>query len=479
MSETNGNIFLRERGNGWWELPSGEKVHGRNLADTRLALLHAGGDGPSLTGRLRFLKQAGIQYQGQRDIYTTAGYTQQGAENFDLYWALYERDPVAGRVVDMAPKTTWKTPPEVFEGDVEKDSATKFDMAFDTLATRLKLWKQLEKVDRLSRVGEFAVLLIGTTGGDDLTLSKEIEGLRNIDDVLFLSAFSQKHATIQEWETDPTNRRFGLPTLYNIDLSSGVAAFKGKNKVPVHWSRLIHVAEDALMDETFGRPILKRALNALDDLLKVTASTGEAYWQLAARTMTAKIDPNMSFQPEQIKAMGEDLEALVHDLRRQFIGHGVDVEWKSGEVPNPLEALEVYKSLIAAASGYPTRILFGSERGELASTQDERNYFGTINERQEQHAEPNMLRALIDRLILYKVLPFPKGYTVVWPTLYEHTDEEIAAANKSRAETAKALTPLGGDPLDLVEIDGDRNVWLRPSDEIEARRPAPEPPPEE
>jgi len=27
---------------------------------------------------------------------------------------------------------------------------------------------------------------------------------------------------------------------------------------------------------------------------------------------------------------------------------------------------------------------------------------------------------------------------------------------------AAALTPMGGDPMDIVEVDEDRNVWLVP-----------------
>ncbi|KKL26897.1 hypothetical protein LCGC14_2390630, partial [marine sediment metagenome] len=143
---------------------------------------------------------------------------------------------------------------------------------------------------------------------------------------------------------------------------------------------------------------------------------------------------------------------------------GIDLEWKAGAPPDPSEALPMYQALIAVATGIPSRVFFGSEQGELASSQDERAYFGMINERQEHHAEPNILRAFIDRLIEAGALSAPanKEYTIVWPALFELTDKEIAEANKARAETAKALTPMGGSPLDLVEIDRERNVWLAP-----------------
>ena len=161
--------------------------------------------------------------------------------------------------------------------------------------------------------------------------------------------------------------------------------------------------------------------------------------------------------------MGEDLEDMVHDLRRQFVGHGVELKQLAGDPPDASNVLEMYKALTAVGSGIPTRILYGSEQGQQASNQDERAYFGMVGERQEQHAEPNILRAFIDRMVLVGALPEPRGgYTVVWPTLFEESDATKAESNKKRAETAKALTPMGGDPRELIEVDEEHNVWLIP-----------------
>ena len=63
--------------------------------------------------------------------------------------------------------------------------------------------------------------------------------------------------------------------------------------------------------------------------------------------------------------------------------------------------------LISAASGIPLRIMTGSERGELASTQDDGNWASRIEERQLHFAEPMILRPLIDRLIELRALPEP------------------------------------------------------------------------
>ena len=434
-------------------------------------------DSPSLAGRLRFLRTAGLQYKGLRDIYGAAGYVQQGAENFDHYWALYERDPVAGRVVDMPAKTTWRTPPLIFEGEEPPNTGeaprdpTAFETSWEALAKRLRLWSVFERVDRLARVGQYAGLLIGARGVDDTALATPLTGLSGPEQILYCIPFAEKYTTIETWERDPNSPRFGLPLIYRVTLSSGVASGFPEMKASVHQSRMLHVAEDALMDEVFGRPALKRALNALADLLKVSSATGEAYWQLASRILTAKVNPDMDLGADPSKfleGMGEKLEEMVHDLRRQFVGHGVELGYLGTDVPPAADALEVFKALIAVATGIPTRVLFGSERGELASSQDERNYFGMINERQEHFAEPQILRAFIDRLCAVGALPLPAAgpgqYTVQWPSLFELTEKEQAEANKLRAEAAKALTAMGGDPMNLVEVDEDGNVWLLPTE---------------
>ena len=204
--------------------------------------------------------------------------------------------------------------------------------------------------------------------------------------------------------------------------------------------------------------------DALGDLLQGTARPGEAFWQLASRIWQANVDKDMDMSSKQVAAMGDDLEAIVHDLRRQFVGHGIKLDWLQGEVPKTEEALEMYKNIMGVGSGIPTRILFGSEQGQLASSQDERTYFGMVNERQEQHVEPNLLRVFIDKLVEVKVLPKPgkDGYNVLWPTLFELSETDIAAANLSRAQTAKELTPMGWDPRQLAGVAEDRNAGLIP-----------------
>lgn len=428
-----------------------------------------------LAGRYRMLQRAGFQYGTKRDIYKVAGYVPQDEVKFAHYWGLYKRGDIAGRIVDMPAKTTWRTPPEIVEED--KPDGTDFTEALTALAKRLKLWRYLERVDRLAGVGRYAVLMIGVRGVDDTGLAAPLTRVGRAEDVIYLATYNEDRAPVEKWVTDPGDPRFGLPETYKLKLSDGVTGFPSA-QVLVHASRVVHAAEDLLEDEVFGRPRLERPLNRLFDLDKIAASTGEAYWQAVVRILQAEIDPEADLPPAVKDELRDQMAEMVHDLRRQFIGQGAKLSWLSTDTPNPAQVTDMFFSLIAGACGIPKRILFGSELGELASSTDQQTYFGTINERQEQFAEPQILRPFIDRMIAFGVLPAPTTgeYQVIWPPLFEESETSVADANLKRAQTAAALTPVGGDPREIVEIDDDRNVWLVPA---EPRPPMPLPVPGE
>ena len=48
----------------------------------------------------------------------------------------------------------------------------------------------------------------------------------------------------------------------------------------VHWSRVIHIAENAGGTGVYGLPRLQSVYNRLEDLLKIMAGSGESAWRL-------------------------------------------------------------------------------------------------------------------------------------------------------------------------------------------------------
>jgi len=419
--------------------------------------------------RQRFAQSHGIQYGGKRDLYAVGGYPK--ALEFTHFEDLYERDPIAGQIVDMVAETTWRNAPVIEIED--RPGGTAFTEAATELAKRLRLWSRMERLDKQARLGRYGVLLVGTAGTTDELFREPIRPVRGSDDILFVQPFSERWAKIDTWVEDPTDPRYGMPETYRIDLSSGVDGFRGGSfgSQIVHHSHCIHVAEGLDSDEVYGRPALKRIYNDMMDLQKISTSTAEAFWQQVIGPLIMKIDPGTDAKPnvvddEELPKLLEALEEMHHDLRRVMVTQGGDVDRLASPTPDPSEAAELYMTKIAAGAGVPKRMLFGSETGERASTEDQKTYLGSISERQTSHAEPEILRPFLDLMIEIRALPVPgqAGYIVNWPELFQVPEAEVAEANLSRARTANELTPMGGDPMELIEIDKDRNVWLIPRD---------------
>lgn len=428
--------------------------------------------------RLDFARSTGKQYQGERDLFQVGGYPRSLTPQ--QYWGMYERDPVAGRLVDMVAETTWRKSPEITEPGTK--STTRFTDDWTSLEKRLGLWGRLERVDKLARVGRFALLMIGTPDGDADSLKQEMGGLSGPDDVLFLQPYAERDAEVATWVTNDSDPRYGLPESYKIDLSGAIQDFR-RGRRPgareVHWSRVIHVAEGLLRDDVYGRPVLERCFNDLMDLQKVSTSTAEAFWQRVAGILGLEVDPEARIGDAVMKELEEQMRSLYHDLRRFMIVQGGRLYRVAESEPSPTAAAKLAMQRIATTEGVPMRVLFGSETGERASSEDMKSYLGIVDERRTNHAEP-VLRALIDRLVEYGGLrpPGRNGYEVVWPALMPESEGDMAEANRKRAEAARALTPVGGNPLDYVEIDDDRNVWLRPTGKRGALTPEEMDPPE-
>lgn len=418
-----------------------------------------------LLERLRFGQRGGYQYGTDRNIYKVAGYVAQGKLTFSDYWAKYDRQDVAGRIVDMPAQTTWRNPPEIHERDADGEAIkedTPWSKAAREMVERLKLWRRCEQVDRLSRIGRFGVLVIGEKGVPDSAMVRPMGKLSGPEDVIYLRAFHEGSVVIEKWIMDAGNPLFGMPEIYRIELASGMENFPAMT-TQVHHTRVIHVAEDRLEDEVYGRPALKRVMNLFNDMQKITAATAEGFWQIADRLLMVSIDPNAKVGDDQRQALSQAIQEMFHDLRRHLVAQGLEAEWLGGSTPDPMGAAQLYMMLIGAAAGIPFRVLFGNDTGERSSQEDQKQWLGTVGERIERHASPNILQEFFDRMIAHGALKAPaNGYTDVWPSLYETPEKELAETDKAVAETAKALTPVGGDPTALVEITEEGRVKLIP-----------------
>lgn len=395
-----------------------------------------------LLERMQFLRAAGLSFNGLRDMYNILGYPR--VISPAQYRDRYARGGIAGRVVDALPKATWRGGGEVIEDEDPKVS-TSFEEAWVALNTRLNLWSIFQRLDILAQQGRYAVLLLGAPGdfGQELPKGKP-------EQLVYMTPFAEEDARVMEWQIDEHDPRFGQPTKYQLSRltanslanlgSWGVPAFSPQAlQQPVHWSRIIHVPAEGILDnEVFGPPALERVWNLLDDLDKVIGGGAEAFWLRANQGLHLNIDKTTAnVKPEELTDLNTQADEYQHQMRRILRTRGVEVNELGSDVANFSNPADAIVTQISGSKAIPKRILTGSEMGELASSQDRENFRDQVNGRQTSYADPTILRQFVNRLIAYRYLPEPKkgaeAYQVKWAHVQVLTEQEKAQGAKDWA----------------------------------------------
>ena len=390
----------------------------------------------NLIGRANLMARMGKSFGTSRDIYEALGYTK--TPTFDDYWARYERQDIAKRIVCAPVSATWREKPEVTEN---KETETAFEKEWKLMVKELNVFHYLSRVDRISGIGEYGALVLGFDDGADL-----IDPLESAKELLFLQPYSQNNADISTWVKDTTDPRFGLPETYKIDFST--ADKSGLQSQEVHHSRIIHVAEGLFENDVYGEPRLRAVLNRLQDLDLVSGGSAEMFWRGAFPGYGFKNDADSTIEGQALIDLQDEIEEYMHGLKRYIRLQNISVEDLTQQVASPEKHADLLVSLISSATSIPKRLLLGSERGELASTQDKENWSDRIDERRRDHAEPIILRPFIDKCVEYKILPAPgdDGYEISWPEIYSPTDAEQAEVAERRTQTLAAyVNAMGAD----------------------------------
>ena len=144
------------------------------------------------------------------------------------------------------------------------------------------------------------------------------------------------------------------------------------------------------------------------------------------------------------KNVQDQAEEFAHQLRRTIGTRGVDFAAMGSDVAEIGGNVDAILRLISASTGIPVRILTGSERGELASSQDKTNFDDRVSDRRTEFAEPMVVRPFVDRLIEHNALPAATDadYAVRWPEIDTLDETEtagvagkLAKVNQNAGET--------------------------------------------
>ena len=390
----------------------------------------------------------------RRDIDAECGHPE--TLTVDDYARAYDRGDVARRIVNIYPEESWNQSPEVFENEDEDE--TEFEKAWDQLENDFKIWHYLQRVDMLSGIGRFGVLLIGIDDGKELR--EPIDGVNN--QLLFLRPFEEVYVTINTLNTDSTSPRFGLPELYSIQFAdtalgttpsardASTSTSKTVNdgaQLTVHWSRVLHVADNRQNSDVLGRPRMEVVFNRLLDLKKIAGGSGEMFWKGGFPGISleaANPDDDVTFDAE---ATNEQMDKYMNGLQRYIALVGMSAKSLAPQVADPRPGIETQLKLIATAIGVPWRIFIGSEQGQLAADADSVSWAKRVGRRREEYLSPFVIEALVKRFIEIGILPEPQEIIVKWPDIHTPSDEEKAIVAEKRTNALSKYVQSGVDAL--------------------------------
>lgn len=477
----------------------------------------------------------------RRNLDDDCGYPDPNTLDPWYYRDLYDREPVAERVVALMPKECWQISPEVYE-DEDPDETTPFEDAWDNLSKQLRgdgsyfqdeegspVWEYLYRADKLSGIGNFGVLLLGFDDGrplyepvegvvssepvanahaismpyvsqEDVTYAKRTEGDRkskltvNLASpvsssgkvykdgrleplstlgtdaqyfepmagpaefpsvkpsskkrrLLFLRAFDHSLVQVSQYEGNILNPRFGQPVMYRVTLNDpreymNTGAGLSLATVQVHWSRVLHVADNLNASEVMGAPRMRPVLNPILDVKKVRGGSAEMYWKGAFPGIALSTHPQLGGDvPVDSDSMKGMMENYANTLQRYLLLVGMSANTLSPTVVDPTTQVNVQIEAICVQLGCPVRVFRGSERGELASTQDDSAWNDRLRHRQNNYITPRMIVPFVDRLILVGVLPVPKKRRTDSPDLSTAQEAPKPAFSTSSQETGRPRVP--------------------------------------
>src|SRR6185369_11828605 len=338
----------------------------------------------AMTGRQELFRQF---FDPRRDITDECGYPK-NLEGISAqeYQDLYNREAIAARVVEVLPRESWQVQPTVYETEDAND-VTAFEEGWDNLSRSLRgensyygeedsspVWEYLQRVDELSGIGYFGVLLLGFDDGyppsvpmggampvnkrqaekpgptcniilpkngqkvnlvpsekemfgtdaqyggstaDPSTVSPRKDGTR----LLFLRAFPQSLVQVVQYESNRSSPRYGQPIRYAITLSDPRESFGGigmpMSTLYVHWTRILHVADNRGYSEIFGRPRMRPVLYRLLDLQKLYSGSAEMYWRGAFPGLSLETHPQLGGDVElDTGGLRDMMENYMNGLQR-------------------------------------------------------------------------------------------------------------------------------------------------------------------
>lgn len=389
--------------------------------------------------RARWMSALGEQqYGGDRDIYEALGY--KTIISYEDYEARYFRQDIAKAIIDRPARLTWKGDLFIVEN---LENETALEKAWIELNNSLKLESVFFRTDKVSRIGKYGIILLGL---DDVKNRQSYQEPVKPGDrkLMYAKPISECNAQIDTWVRNSSDKRFGLPLYYQVKITEPNSNVT--TDIRVHYTRVVHIVDDILESEIEGSPALMPVFNRLMDMEKLVGASAEMFWRGARPGYQGKLNEDYTMTAEVKEDLQNQIDEFEHNLRRILVNEGIDLKSLEQQIADPQSHVDVIIQMISAVTGIPKRILTGTERGDLASTQDRHEWLAYIQTRREEFAEAKIIRPFVDTCIQYGILPKPQNdkYDIKWDDLFAPSEKEMADVGRIRAEALRAYASQPG-----------------------------------
>lgn len=274
---------------------------------------------------------------------------------------------------------------------------------------------------------------------------------RNYRELLFLRVLNETNCKIVEVDQDESSPRHGQPVMYEVHLNKPEGGYVGPTTSyttkKVHWTRIVHIVEGG---DLFHTPRMRPVFHKLQNLHKLYGGSAEMYWRGAFPGLSIETHPALGPAPkiDEEKLRGS-IWKYQNGLQRLLALVGMSAKSLAPQVVDPTNMVDVQITGVCIVLACPKRVFMGSERGELASDQDDDTWDERVRERQINHLIPNLVVKLHDRFILLDILPEPgeNGYAAEWPDQKSLGEMEQAQVAVYRTEAMSKYVSGGVDAL--------------------------------
>lgn len=378
------------------------------------------------------------------------------------YRYMYDREGIAQRVNDIYPDECWAVDPKPFDGNNPIKRESPFEKSYDALCdSEVNPEHYMHRGDVLSGVGRFGALLLGVNDDQDMSVPLphlDQYGQINTDPklkplkLLYMRPFDEILCQIVQTETDTFNPRFGQPLYYHImfsdfrmgeSLGNFTSAMVSFSKI-VHWTRVLHLADNREISEIYGRPRMQTVFNRLCDIRKILGGSAEMFWKGGFPGYSFEMDPSLITSGAAIDKdrIEQELEEYSNGLRRYLSLVGMSAKSLAPQVADPKGNFTAQLEATAISIGVPLRIFTGSEQAQLASGQDVRTWNRRLSRRQNRYLTPYVVRPFIERMRAFRIMqePINNRYGIHWPDInLPSEDDRSKTADKVMSALQKYM----------------------------------------